>query len=378
MENTEFLQKLSEIEQNFRKPEKEDINIFNILFKGHEEVELHSRFISYLLSSNSEFLKSFVRDILKIEENYFDLNNCEVFPTQKDKSEYKEIDILIINKIKKQAIIIENKLNAEDSNRIKIKKDGYDGQLERYYNTIKTGIDKDGKKDIDFQCDNVFIYYLTLYKKPSDISIGVLKDKDILKILEYKTHIQEWLTECLKKDGNEFLKTIIQQYLNLVIGISNNVELAVKLKELISENIDTAWKCREKVLELEDFKHVKWHTVADFWNELKTELNLPVIKDISVDEISEVTHKEKGNRKPLYIIVDIGNNNELYIMSDSNKGLTYGYIKSENKEENKDWFSVDENIIFSDFSNEKTFKLINDKNREDLIKEISTLCHNLA
>ena len=109
MENMqEFLDKLSVIEQKYNeKKGSKGINIFNVMYKGHEEVELHSRFISYLLSSNLIFLELFVHEILKIED--FDLNNCEVYPNEQDKSEYKEIDILIINRLKKAVLL---KINA--------------------------------------------------------------------------------------------------------------------------------------------------------------------------------------------------------------------------------------------------------------------------
>ncbi len=66
----DFLEKLFVIEQKYNEQtENENINIFNILFYGHEEVTLHSRFISYLLSlKEHNFLETFVREILKIEE----------------------------------------------------------------------------------------------------------------------------------------------------------------------------------------------------------------------------------------------------------------------------------------------------------------------
>lgn len=132
--------------------DKNRFNIFKALHKEKDEVRLHSRFISYLLAPDSGhglgkvFCELFIREILGIDESQFNLSSYTVLPNESSKSEYKEIDILIINKQAKQAIIIENKINAKDSNREgkNEKKDGYDGQLERYYNTIKKALIKTG------------------------------------------------------------------------------------------------------------------------------------------------------------------------------------------------------------------------------------------
>lgn len=246
MENMQdFLEKLSVIEQTYKeKTYAGDINIFNILFYGHEEVTLHSRFISYLLSSNPVFLEVFVRDVLKIENEKFDTKDCEVIPNEQNKSEYEEIDILIINDKEKQAIIIENKIHAEPSNHDGART-GYVGQLERYYNIITKGEDKNEKK-CKYKCDEdkTYVYYLTLYKEPTDETIGELKEKGIFDSKKHKIdyyQIQKWLDLCVDKTDNPFLKTIIQQYLNLVKRITTDNDKALAITNLIAEN-ENYWK----------------------------------------------------------------------------------------------------------------------------------------
>jgi len=194
-----LFEKVLEVKEKYdNERAKKRFNIFTALHKERDEVNLHSRTITYLLSPDSghgmksKFAEIFIRNILEIPNEIFSLEGLEVFPSENSKSEYKEIDILLINRQRKQAIIIENKIDAKDSNH---EGDdvlhGYSGQLERYYNTIKTGLDKNNNKIWDFQCNTVSVYYLTLYKQPSKESIGNLKK---VRILYYKDEIRKWLT----------------------------------------------------------------------------------------------------------------------------------------------------------------------------------------
>ena len=137
MENArKMLQSINKLEPEYNKRKNKDkFNVFTALHKERDEVNLHSRFISYLLSPKSGhgmkdvLLEIFVREILKINEEEFDLSSCEVIPNELNKTEEDEIDIFIKNK-NRQAIIIENKIDAKDSYH-ENKKEGYKGQLER-------------------------------------------------------------------------------------------------------------------------------------------------------------------------------------------------------------------------------------------------------
>ncbi len=366
----DFLDKLSAIEQKYRgKTKNEDINIFNILFHGHEEVTLHSRFISYLLSSNSIFLELFVREILKIDAKKFNTNGCEVIPNKENKSEYEDIDILIINEQEKQAIIIENKIHAEPSIH-KDAKAGYKGQLERYYNTIIKGEDKNERK-CKYKCDEdkTFVYYLTLYKEPTDETIGELKEKFKPEKHIIKYHIiQDWLTLCLEKAEKEFLKTIILQYLNTLINMINNDKIARELADVIAKNEN--WKAA--MCFQNNFIHIKWHTIHRFWNELAEKLqkmNYKITKPLTDNMVTKVAHKNQNI--PISIEFENAAKTKFYIAND-NKGFTYG-----NPENTQDFrYFRDKRLAeikFFEFSNEGTFRLLNKENRDEIIETIVTL-----
>ena len=142
------------------------------------------------------FLKIFIRDILKIDEDKFELNNVTVLPNENNKTEYEEIDILIVNRTKRQAIIIENKIDANDSNHLGYR-EGYKGQLELYYNTIKTGEDNNRKPCLKYKSDHIYVYYLSMRELPKDFSesVGMLNYEPISwgdnHILAYDSHIRE-------------------------------------------------------------------------------------------------------------------------------------------------------------------------------------------
>jgi hypothetical protein len=206
-----FLAKLSVIEYKYRtlEAEKEQFNIFTALHKERDEVKLHSRFISVLLSPASThrkkdiFLKHFLQ-IVGISD--FDTSSSSVYPTEYGKSEYHEIDILVRNNT--QAIIIENKIDAGDSNH----EDR--GQLEGYFNLINNdGISK----------ENIRVFYLTLDRHdPSAESLGKYESLENINgaTIDYEREIQDWLNLCLKECVNQpFLRESIIQYINLALLI---------------------------------------------------------------------------------------------------------------------------------------------------------------
>lgn len=98
-------------------------NLFTLLRSGSDEVRLHSRYLAFLLNpqgahaAGSKLLQLFL-EALNIEG--FDCHDVTV------EVEYRNVDILIRN-TKRQAIIIENKLYAEDQ----------DAQLFRYLHTLQ-------------------------------------------------------------------------------------------------------------------------------------------------------------------------------------------------------------------------------------------------
>jgi hypothetical protein len=375
-----FLKQLSEIENKYREEQKnaDTFNIFTALHKSRDEVRLHSRFISYLLSDSKHgmkdtFLQLFVREILEIED--FELSNCEVIPNELRKFEKDEIDILIINR--KQAIIIENKIDAGDSN-LPGKNPGYVGQLERYYNVIK---EKLNIENDDIGKKNIKIFYLTLDRHaPSKVSIGMLKDLGNWYPIDYGNEITRWLKLCQEKlEDTSILKEIIEHYIKLInkmTGNQLNIPDRKKLQKLIGSSEENM---RNAKLLRDNFRHVEWHTIDDFWNELSTAL--AKFKDENGKKIfSNMEKSLKANDNDPFIRGNIAfltitftyNEKPFYVINDENKILSYG-IHKDNKIES-DWrkfdLNEDEKIILSDFSNEGTFNLINPKYRETMIEKL--------
>lgn len=400
---TKLFESINKLKSKYdSKREKDRFNIISIFHHEREE-RLHSRVISYLLSSSSGhgmkdvYGRLFIQNVLKLSDNEFDLTNFKVIPNEQEKSEYKFIDILIINK-KSQAIIIENKIDAKDSNHThklnlcdlneiqsssyypyKIHKEGYIGQLERYFNTIKTGKDKDGVHSTN-QCNNVFVYYLSPNGKlPDSESIGMLKDIpeswNEKSIISYDYHIREWLKECIEKTPLEkaFVKEFIQHYLKTVNKMTFNDssrEERIELKNTIGKNL------KDSKYLIDNFKHVKWHTVYDFWKEMIDKLTIDY-KNIEVyydDEsykeiddtpfikaITEVTHLNKANLN-YGILFDLKNGDRAYISG--KYGLSWG-----NQSISK-WKSFDNNIDFSNFSQDNTYKLIDTVYMKKIIESI--------
>ncbi len=352
-----------------RERERKRFNVFTALYKDNEEVRLHSRFISYLLSPksghgmNDVFLEIFIREILKINEEEFDINGCEVIPNEFNKKEEDEIDILIKNIKKKEVIIIENKLDAKDSFHPH-KGEGYKGQLERYFNETK---DKNCYME-----SKIFVFFLTQHRQPDDNSIGILKNnfENWKGAIFYGNQIREWLEKCINKIPSEKLlvKEFIQQYLNLINKMTHNdltKEERLELKEKVAENLESI-----KYLN-DNFKHVKWHAVDDFWIELKKELNITynnvrLYSDKNTEfhkTISEVTHENKDINHG--ILFDFEDGITAYV---SGLGrLSWGIV-------NKEWFTFEnkniDDICFSEFASENTYSLIDKKNMEDAVNII--------
>ena len=181
-------------------------NVFSVLHKETDEVNLHSRFLHALLDHRKsgdetrENLKDFLQHVgvknfelggEKVErECYFERHNAQ------DEQKRNQIDILITNADKK-AVALENKTNPDPKDE--------DKQLWRYYNTLK-----------EKGYSTIHLLYLTLDgRKPPLFSIGDLDPEKIITI-SYKALIP-WLERCQKRAYDEpTLRESVAQYLQLV------------------------------------------------------------------------------------------------------------------------------------------------------------------
>jgi hypothetical protein len=262
LENLSFLLKDITKNEKLAIPDKEEhkLNIFNVLHKEHDEVRLHSRFLAFLLSPEGShgkgnyFLNSFLE---KIGADFKLAESVKVYPTEKDKIEKKKIDILIIDKRSKKAIILEKKIYAGESNHTD------KGQIEGYVDKVKN----------DFNLDDIKVIYLTLFgHEPSEISLG--KHKTLKAIngitISYRNDIIEWLDKCINdrsiKD-NTFLVSYLQQYQSVLKNLTNYINM-----DNLNQLIDIVSKDQEALISakllLDNYDEIKKSTIKSFWQEL--------------------------------------------------------------------------------------------------------------
>lgn len=372
---TEFIQEEHRTENEF--------NIFNALYRKDNE-RLHSRFISYLLSSDSrhgmgkKFLYAF-KEILSEQDNgdilnKFDFSNCIVRPNEKEKEEHEKIDILISND--NQAIVIENKIFANPSYHYV---DGKRHQIDTYCQKMKEGTKKEKGEQGEEGRKDVFAIYLALNKR-NPKEEGIIH-KPII-VIDYQEEITHWINKCIditkessiEEKDKYLLAEILEQYRSVIKSLTSNLPRVKKIKDIldIDENIKKVWEVKEIrnfMLNMGDFRHVKWLTINSFWLELsqqlRDKLQVEISKEINIKDITKVAHDKKGSTG---INFRLDNGEEWYIVNDNKNGLSYGINKKDKK--NDDWHYINKNINFTNFSNEDTFMLINAEKREDKIKEI--------
>lgn len=406
----QLLKELSIIELKYKmlNSQKEQFNIFSVLHHMYDERKLHSRFLSTLMNPEAslQFKDIFLKNFLTIVDIDVDLfQQVDVFPNQKDKKEYHDIDILIKEKSNKAAIIIENKIFAGDSN-------SDDGQLERYYNYIKN--------QQKVPREHIYVFYLSLDGHcPSDESLGkyrfiAVNEPSTEEIkstaikggcISYSNEILQWLDLCLRDVYQApFIRESIIQYKKLVNEMTNNtsdLNQRLDIKNIISKNKDNMGAAK---MLYDNFRHIKWHTVKDFWYELALALESfgYKIKSLPSDQsITDTTHFEtyrKGQKtkQSLGIEFRVSEGLSLYIWSEVDYFLYYGCMtKHKTKDEYKNvikkmtmdesnayvanssnhfWkeFALDteEKIYLSDFGYNGTFNLIDPEYRKNIIKKI--------
>ncbi len=379
----------------FLKSKEEKFNIFSVLYKDYEEVKLHSRFISTLLNpyashkKGSIFLKEFINifsdDILKFDN----FDKAVVYPEEWNKKEYHHIDILIIDRKQQNAIIIENKLNAYDSSKGK--------QLERYFKFVRD--------EEEIPQENITTFYLTLDgHEPSDDSLGEFKELSNINgyCITYNYHVIKWLNRCLMYVSDKpFIRESIFQYKNLIKKITmdnKDIEERLEIRETIAKD-EISMNSTKYIID--NFKHIKWHTVRDFWDELSCKLvslDFEVVEEPTHEQITDITHYEiyrKGQKDKQYcgIKFKVNENLELFIWNEADDWIYWGASITNVKNSSlhvifNDFFSLqekykywwknsledDNRIWLSNFSHQATFNLINKDKRakvvENIIKEI--------
>ena len=241
-------------EEKILKREKErrgeNYNIFEVMHAQGDEVYTHSAIIASLLNPkwnhgcNSTFLKIFVdhlKETLPIVDFSFDtdLEKCHVYVEynigniSSGSESGGRIDIIIQSEIRDKAIIIENKIYADDQKK----------QLYRYKNYAQT------------HYKSYIILYLTLdgHVPSNDSTSGDMfsmeEGKDFFCI-DYKSFIRDWLISCKEKAASSpVVRETITQYYNLILKLTNqDMESSTKEKlvDLLAnkDNIAAMFKIR--------------------------------------------------------------------------------------------------------------------------------------
>ncbi|WP_293939834.1 PD-(D/E)XK nuclease family protein [Sphingobacterium sp. UBA5996] len=355
-------------------------NVFRTMFKMTEEKHLHSRFIAFLLNPQgthgrgTKFLDLFLEEL---EMPNFRLDGVTVVPDEVGKSELDNIDILIQNK-HDDAIIIENKIFAGDSNKLELDSEKMGDadpnrfQLPRYYN-------KATAKGLKV----VYILYLTIDGRPPSSYDDFLPCvKDLLIRKEYLKHIQQWLTRCISElvDDSD-LKRAIVQYKQASLEFLNDIQLAWDLKTITAANLDEGynfWIKKEiegvnhAELVLTQFIHVKWHIVYEFFSNLRERIGSTFgveVFEIENKKITALTHRNIKTR----ISLSFRKNDVLYYVSNDRVGFSIGMVK-ESKSKEDYTLMLDNRYANFDFSDKEVFDLINPSSSNDLIDKIVLEC----
>jgi len=280
-----------------------DFNVFSILRRENDEVNLHSRFIHDLLNpkglhgQGDIFLRLFLQQIGILN---FDTRNT------KAKREYKNIDIFVTND--HTAIIVENKIHADDQ----------DLQLERYYQFVRDGFDQ------------VHVVYLTLYgDRPTSHSLGSLDPEEIITA-SYKDDIHMWLENCVANVETPIIRETIRQYKWLIEELTGQslwkgYKYLMSIKELLMtrENLELAIDVSQALVE------AKIDIQFSFWQDLEREL---IRRGYEIDDYRKYSrskvekyYKSSTRYYGLYIpLYRIGDNDQLYFVIIVDQSVYYG------------------------------------------------------
>lgn len=221
--------------------EAHGFNVFSILLKSGDEVNLHSKFIYELLnphgshSQGSLFLDLFLKQLgLAIE-------------TQGMVASREKYNIDILLQSSSEAVIIENKIFTED----------HSYQLSRYYQNMQW----QGYRQ-------PYLLYLTLFgHQPVEKSV-----RDHVISISYQHEIIAWLEEAIGAIRHiSILKETLTQYLNLVKALtyqSHKEEFALDVKRFLLQenNLQTILSIEESIVE------AKIEIQFNFWQTLLSHL----------------------------------------------------------------------------------------------------------
>ena len=347
--------------------EAQGFNIFSLLFKSGDEVNLHSKFIYELLNIHGSHHQGTLFLDLFLEELKIDIStkNLLVF-----KEKYN-IDILLQSPEK--AILIENKIYTQD----------HSLQLSRYINKISN----EGYKK-----ENITLIYLTLFgHAPTEKEM-----ENKVTVISYRKNIVHWLERSIKAvETIPILRETIKQYLNLIKELtyqSTQKGLIMDVKNFLLQESNL-----QRVIELEkSVIEAKIEVQLKFWQRLLSEL-IPYYRfdfyntnnNKGLKSSIRRYYQQQKNTKDYGVKYQIDEN--LYFFIELRKNLYYGFefidenlittaqrdamnilnIEWHGKSDTIYWKYSDKRLNFKEFNHQNIFDLINDESGERDIKRIS-------
>lgn len=343
------------------KVKPQGFNLFCSMFNWHNERYLHSSFIGMMFSMKREFFVSFLEElhradsvVFKAEDlAYFKECACEIHPNKDEHWEWKNIDILIRTTDKKRAVVIENKMLAND------RMVNGKHQLEMYMERVR----KDG-------AERVIGVYLTPRRYQPDFA--ELWTEQNRMTLGYDTAIKHWVENCWNLEADGFKREMIRQYGELLDVALNDPQVALEFREAVAANWEVAYDlyCSKDADRdfMEAMKHVKWHTQYDVlsgvFDGLKAlegvEWNVKNDREMQKD-VDTVSLTDKSSSLLVY---DFGFKKERWYICNDAKGFTMGRCDN-----NRDFILLN-NTDIRNFKKTNAFRLVNRECREALVKEL--------
>ncbi|OQX29307.1 MAG: hypothetical protein B0D92_04500 [Spirochaeta sp. LUC14_002_19_P3] len=259
MDLLKFKDVFSEIGQKYFKDNEEPYNVLKVVRKREDEINLHSRFLHDLLSTDGEHKQGNLFVDRFIEKLKFDKRTSNRVYAYREKN---NIDIYI-NYNGNKYIIIENKINAKDQ----------DNQLNGYYEKIK-------EKYPD--ADSQLVYLTKDGEKPS----YEINSEYKCKFISYKKDILPWLKNTIKEDGSKFSN-------ELNVGLKAYIKIIKEVLEM-SEKQKGNNEIFEKLRTM-DAKDIEWiNGFVNNWANIKVKLLETIFEELK--KRIEITFKELLNK----------------------------------------------------------------------------------
>ena len=347
-------QKLNQLSLN-------SFNIFSILRKPNDEVNLHSKFIFELLNpkgshqQGDRFLKLFFEE-LELETEHLKYEGFR---------EKFNIDILLTSK--NRAIIIENKIDTQD----------HSNQLSSYYQRIQ----EEGYRE-----NQIIFFYLTLFEEePNEV-----KMRDKVKNITYQYEIRNWIEASIKEVIKlPILRDTLVQYLKLINQLTEQSQekgFIVDVKNILLQenNLETILSIEEAVVD------AKIDIQLSFWKNLKKSLDqvypfefYSLNGEKSIKRAVHKYYKKRKNRKDFGFEYQVDKN--LYFFIELRNHIYYGFdfreeVQAQEEEqitalwvnwESKYWKYSDTKLNFEQFNTPNILALLDKQKQEQTIREIS-------